>query len=129
MVDMPEILNDVDGESIGQKMFMITSCMRTIAFSAYKTKSDLSKGTLEIDGKEHKRIRSVLDEEYEKWEDRLIAVLQTGIGDWIRGTELWDKFEDAGAGAHSSLVNLIKEQHAIRELRAMELTNNNVDNT
>lgn len=116
IVEVPEILNTVKGETLGQKMENITLCMNTIAFMSDKLRAELIRGTIIVDGPEHRKQRGVIDKQYERWEDHFIAILETGIGDWIRGTLMWNTFERSAVKAHISVIWLIREEHARREL-------------
>lgn len=116
IVEVPEILNPVKGETLGQKMENIALCMNTIAFMIDKLHTELTRGTIIVDGLKHQIQRGIINEHYERWEDYFIAVLETGIGDWIRGALLWKIFEKSGAEAHTAMIRLIKEEHARRDL-------------
>lgn len=116
IVEIPQALNAVKGETLGQKMENIALCMNTIAFMSEKLRTELTKGTVIVDEPEHQKQRGVIDEQYERWEDCFIAILETGIGDWIRGTLMWNTFERSGVKAHISVIWLIREEHARREL-------------
>lgn len=111
-----EILQTVHGETIGQKMEKITACMNTITFMAEKLRKDLSLGRVIVDSLEHDRVKKEIDEQYGRWIYCFEAAMETGVGDWIRGTELWDEFYESGERAHHSIVALINEEYGMREI-------------
>lgn len=116
IVEIPQALRAVKGKTLGQKMETITLCMNTIAFMTNKLHSELTRGIIIVDGPEHQKQRGVIDKQYERWEDCFIAMLETSIGDWIRGTLIWKTFKRSGVEAHTAMIKLIKEEHARREL-------------
>jgi hypothetical protein len=121
-VEIPEILNIVQGDTLGQKMEKITACMNTISFMVIKLCKDMECGRIIVDDEEHQRVRGIIDEQYERWEDCFLAVLQTGVGDVLRDTKFWDDFEQSATEAHRSIVQLIREEHVRRELKGVDET-------
>lgn len=109
-----EKLEIVQGKTLGEKMQNLTSNLNITASRIRALWSELGYSWIPLDGNEHKERRAQIDEHYERWMTCFVAMLETGIGDWIHGTNLWNDFWNAGSDLHEDMMGLIKAEHSSR---------------
>ena len=112
---IPEKLEIIEGSSLGEKIQNLTFYLNITASRIRGLEHDLGRKWIKIDEPKHKKERAKIDEHYEKWMTCFEAMLETEIGDWIHGTELWNDFWYAASELHEVMMNLIKDEHELRK--------------